>query len=127
MADESQPPEKNFFRRIEDFSFEYANNIQFETNAFDLKLVFGQLDHSTSQVEQHTAITVSWLQSKLMLYYLTLNVAGYELQYGKISIPPDVMPANVPPLTPEQEKDPRYVKLYDLFRRLREQFVKENP
>jgi hypothetical protein len=129
MAEEQKPLTAEMFERVEDFQSRYANNVQMEQSAFDLKLVFGQLDQSRGslRVEQHTAITLSWTQAKLMLYYLQLNITGYEFDNGKISIRKDLIPPPVPSLTPEQENDPHFLQLVELFRILREQFVSNLP
>ena len=99
------PPE---FERDEDFVSLYANNIDYEISAWDLKLIFGQLDQARipSIVTQHTAVALSWLQVKLLIYYLQVDVAVYEAQYGKIAIPAAILPPAPGPLPPEMENDP---------------------
>jgi hypothetical protein len=79
-----------------------------EASAWDLKLIFGQLDQARTPnvVTQHTAMALSWLQVKLLIYYLQLDLAVYESQYGKIVIPAAILPPPPGPLPPEMENDP---------------------
>ena len=81
------------------FDAVYANNFEFETSVWDLKIILGQLEQHTgkSVVDWHTAVTIPWIQVKLVAYFLRLQAAWYELQNGPISIPASIMPA-VPPL-----------------------------
>jgi len=100
------PPQ---FKRDEDFVSLYANHVFYEVSAWDLKLIFGQLDQARSPnlVAQHTAIALSWMQVKIMIYYLQVHLAIYEAQYGKVVIPAAILPPPPPgPLPPEIENDP---------------------
>jgi len=99
------PPE---FERDEDFVSLYANNIDYEISAWDLKLIFGQLDQAGNRnlVTQHTAMALSWLQVKIMIYTLQVQLAVYEAQYGKVVIPAAVLPPPPGRLPPEMENDP---------------------
>ena len=96
------------FERAEDFASLYANNVCYELSAWDLKLIFGQLDQAQAPnlVTQHTAIALSWMQVKLMIYYLQVHLAAYEAQYGGVTLPPAVLPPAPGPLPPEIENDP---------------------
>lgn len=80
--------------RSEDFLSVYANNIQFEASVWDLKILFGELDQSDGRidVEQHTGVNLTWMQAKILAYYLRLNIAVHEMSNGKISVPDSVMP-----------------------------------
>ena len=102
---EVPPPQ---FERDEDFVSLYANNIWHEVSAWDLKLIFGQLDQARTPnvVTQHTAMALGWLQVKLLIYYLQVDLAVYESQYGKIVIPAAILPPPPGPLPPEMENDP---------------------
>lgn len=128
MAEEAntrEPQQPPGFTRTDDFVSEYANNFQFEQSVFDLKLIFGQLDQSKGPavVEQHTSVTIPWISAKLLLYYLQLNIAGYELQNGKIKIPPELLPPSVGPLPEEQQNDPKAQQLFQQIEKIREQFM----
>lgn len=90
----------------------------------DLKLIFGQLDQARSPnlVAQHTAIALSWMQVKIMIYCLQIQLAAYEAQYGKVAIPPALLPRAPAPLPAEMENDPvaraaseRAREIYALF------------
>jgi len=82
------------FEREEDFTTLYANNTQFEASAWDLKIIFGQLDQSKADalIQQHTAMTLSWTHAKLMAYFLLVNVIAQQARTGFISVPPAVIP-----------------------------------
>ncbi len=83
------------FRRDDDFASLYANNIQFETSAWDFKIIFGQLDQrdNKSSVDQHTSITIPWPTAKLMAYFLAVNVLLHQRENGAINMPNSVIPA----------------------------------
>jgi hypothetical protein len=74
-----------------------------EQSAWDLRLFFGQLlpqkAGGPSEADWHTDITIPWTQAKLMHFYLGVNLALYEAENGKISLPPAVLPplASTPP------------------------------
>lgn len=74
----------------------YANNVKFEMTAWDLRIMFGQLmpiSEGMGQVDWHTDVTIPWAQAKLMNLFLGMNIALYERENGKITIPPGVLPA----------------------------------
>ena len=103
----------------------YANSVMFEPSAWDLKLIFGQLDQAsgTTIVKQHLAVTIPWAQAKLALYWLRVQVDAMEIQSGKIPIRKDVIPPELPPLTAEQESDPAAKKFHEAYVKIREQFI----
>ena len=74
MAEE----DKSGFRRGEDFESLYANNVQFESSIWDVKLIFGQFEQAKSEIEQHTAITLPWSQAKLAAYYFMVNLVLHQ-------------------------------------------------
>jgi hypothetical protein len=122
---EETPESKSIFRRHENFESWYANNAQFWASEFDLRMTFGELNVSGEKVEvqQHTAMTVSWLQAKLMLYYLSINIGLHELSHGKIPIPPSLLPPDPEPPTAEQlETDPNANNMYEFIKTARAQF-----
>jgi hypothetical protein len=85
------------FSRAESFLTRYANNINYETSVFDLKIVFGELVQpigKTPYVEQHTAMTLSWLEAKIAAVFLSMNVAIHEKRFGTLNIPNGTMPAD---------------------------------
>lgn len=112
-------------QRAANFVSTYANNIWYESSAWDLKIIFGQLDQSGSKaaVEQHVAVTIPWAQAKLTLYYLRLQIEAMETQSGKIAIRADLIPQEPPPLTPEQEAIPGGKELRERILKLRQEFI----
>lgn len=126
--DEATPkPLKADFVRTSDFVSSYANSFILESSTWDLKLIFGQLDQSTTPntVQQHLAVTLPWTQVKLLSYYLRVHLKAEEMQDGKIHIRPDVRPNEPDPPTEEQAKDPSYMELYEFVKKLREEFIAE--
>ena len=125
--DKPTPPQTSLlqYKRSDNFSSTYANNAFFEGSAWDLKIIFGQLDQSGDQpvIKQHLAVTVPWAQAKLALYYLRLQIEAMEIQSGKIAIRSDLIPPEPPPLTPEQENIPGSIELRELVLKLREEFL----
>jgi len=129
MPDETniEKPNELKYERSDNFISTYANNAYFESSAWDLKIVFGQLDQPVGRpplIRQNIAITIPWSQAKLALYYLRLNVEANELQNGKILIREDLLPAEPKPPTTEQENNPLAKQMYDLIRKLREDFIR---
>jgi uncharacterized protein DUF3467 len=114
------------YERTDDFVFAYANNAYFESSAWDLKIIFGQLDQpvgEAARIRQNIAITVPWAQAKLVLYYLRLHVEANELQNGKVSIREDLLPPEPTPPSSELENNPIAQKMYELVRKLRADFI----
>lgn len=110
------------FERIDDFASSYANNVNYEQTAWDLKLIFGQVDGNV--VRQHLAVTIPWPQAKLAAFWLRVQVESAEAYVGaKIPIRKDLIPAELPSLTPEQEKDPAWRAFYELYSKAREDFI----
>jgi hypothetical protein len=130
MSDTSEVPQevKSLdIRRHENYENWYSNNVQYQQSEWDLKLVFGQLDWSDDHyvVEQHTAITMAWLQAKLMHYFLSVQLGAYEMSHGKIPIPAGAMPPEPQPPTEEQAKEPFVNEMYQYMKERREQFMAE--
>jgi hypothetical protein len=70
----------------------YANNVRFDSTAFDLTMMFGQVaeslpDNSANYVDQKVEIKLSWLQAKVMAIFLSINVAAQEEKLGAIQVP----------------------------------------
>jgi predicted RNA-binding protein len=92
-------------------------------------VVFGQTDQKISPltVIQHSAITLSWAEVKVLTFFLRAHLAGHEAQVGRVVILPDVvapvpseMPRGVPNAT-------MWKKAYDAMNKLYEEFMRENP
>ena len=89
MNDESKP--SNSYAAAPKF---YANNSQFELSAWDLKIAFAQLDQSEGQpsADWRAVVTIPWAQAKVLAYYLQMNIAIFEHEYGPIAVPASVIP-----------------------------------
>jgi len=112
--------------RTEDFRSLYANSVLYEASAWDLKLIFGQLDQASGRaiVKQNVAVTIPWPQAKLALFWLRFQVEIAEATVGtKIPIRKDLLPIEAPPLTPEEESDPATKQAREIYMRLREEFL----
>jgi hypothetical protein len=120
-------------RRTQDFVNRYANNVQFEASAWDLRLIFGQLDQSLSvekdYIDQHTAMAIPWSHVKLMAYLLRVHVIMHEAKVGRVHVPGGLiyrMTDDIPPEFKEQFKEDIEAVWNDL-RELYEDFVNDNP
>jgi hypothetical protein len=113
------------YERTENFISVYTNNVFFQPSAWDLQIIFGQLDQTSGKdiVKQQVAVTIPWAQAKLALYYLRLQVEAMEIQSGKIPIRKDLIPPEPPPLTSEQESIPDSKKILELIQKIREEFI----
>lgn len=131
MEDQEQQPQTSLgltFVQAEDFVTAYANNVQFQASAWDIKMVFGELDQTggkTNVVEQHTSITLSWPEAKMLNFYLRVQIAAHEIDDGKINIPNRVLPPEPPPLSGEQANKPAAVAFREILMKLRDQFLAE--
>src|SRR5436190_23267281 len=86
-------------QRSEDYRSRYANHVYYETSVFDIKSTFGEIlqvpgQKGVAAIEQHTAITTSWLEAKLAVIFMALNVAAHEKKFGVVSIPAGVLPSS---------------------------------
>ena len=118
------------FQRVEDLYTDYANNVYLESSVWDLKFMFGQLDQSVNPpiTEQRSAITIPWIQAKILNFLLTAPIMGYEMANGKIAVPSAVVPPEISPATEEAKKaDPNLQKFHDELKKLREQFFGTAP
>lgn len=114
------------FKRKENFASVYANNVRYESSVWDLKMILGELDQKDPGnliVEQHTAVTIPWIQIKLMIYYLGINLKFHETAQGKIKIPVSVLPPELGPIPPNLENDPGTRANYEFARELREKLI----
>jgi hypothetical protein len=122
----------HYERLSEDKFFEgYANNVVFESSAWDLRFIFGKLDQSmgsnANTVIQHAAITLPWSQVKAGLYFLQLHLAVHELINGKVNVPKGVVPLPKPP-TEDQLKTLEHAnEVFELARELFKRFSEANP
>jgi hypothetical protein len=113
-------------QRSDDFASVYSNNVAFEASAWDLKLIFGQLDQAVGVIDQRTALTIPWSLAKLALYHLKTQLVAYEIIYGKIVLSHDVLPPAPQPLSTEQkQQNPAFERIYEAIKILHEEFVRE--
>jgi hypothetical protein len=99
-----------------EFDSVYANNTRFEPSVWDLKILFGELMQHTGKesVNWHTAVTVPWMQIKILDYYLRVNIAFHEIQNGAIRTHPNVTPPKPEPPSAEKiSENPLAPKLYE--------------
>jgi hypothetical protein len=118
MADDStnQQPGAMQSTRSSDFSSIYANNVFFEASAWDLKIIFGELDQSsgTASIQQRAAVTVPWPQAKLMSFWLRVQVELAEATVkAKIPIRPDLL----------QQSDSSAIEFHEIYQRIRADFL----
>jgi hypothetical protein len=125
MPEETKASPQPEFERDQDFASLYANHIWYENSAWDLNLIFGQLDQikGPNAVRQHTAIAMSWPQAKLLSYFVDVNILLHEAINGKIQIPPQLLPSEIPSLTPEEENDPVKNETNRRLKELRKRFI----
>ncbi|MGB9203418.1 MAG: hypothetical protein WCB94_05515 [Terriglobales bacterium] len=126
---EVQPPSGIEFRRSEGFRNEYANNTFLESTAWDLKVIFGQADLAISPntVVQHTGITLSWPQVKILLYFLQIHLTVHEVDYGRLTIPKGVI-VDVPVPDKETLKQyPNAMQIYKEMCKVHDDFLAANP
>jgi hypothetical protein len=116
------------FERAPNFSTHYANNIYFESTAWDMKLTFGHIDQATGTIviKHDFAVTIPWPQAKLALFWLRLHVELGEAEVGvKIPIRRDLLPAELPEKFPEpaDEGDQKMKLFRETYNRLRAEFL----
>src|ERR1039458_5289099 len=119
------------YKRLPDDLFfeQYANNVYFEPSAWDLKLIFGKIDQAkgSANVIQHSAMTLSWSQVKIAIYFLQFHLAVHESIHGKVYVPKSIVNAPVPPTEDQQKDDPRTKIIFETINKLYRQFVEANP
>lgn len=85
----------------------YASNVMFDNNFWNARLIFGELmsEGDKPVIEQHTTITLPWVQAKILAGYLWLNVFSHERLHGEIKVPEAFYPSlpTAPPGTPKEE------------------------
>jgi len=131
MAETESPQAetKPFLRRGEDFESLYANWVYFQPSEWDVRTFFGEVDNDpdgNAFIALHTSVALPWLQAKLAHYYLTLQLAIYEMKHGQIAIPDLVRPPE--PDKPEGilEGDPYAIKVYEFVKKIREEFLSQS-
>jgi len=117
-------------RRPDDQFYEnYANNVFLEPTAWDLKLIFGNIDlaKGARTVVQHSAMTLPWSQIKAGIYFLQIHLAVHEILNGKVHVPRGVIMPPVPPTEEQEKEDPRARKAFEAAQELFRRFSEANP
>ena len=117
------------YRKADSFGKVYANNVYFENTAWDLKMIFGEVDQSlgANVVSQHTAVTMPWPQAKVFLYFLSMHVAFREMELGRLSVPANVINPPLPPDNGMAKEFPNSVKIYEMMKKHYDEFIAQNP
>lgn len=122
MPDEQKQEQTVQGNTFENLETDYANNIALEATGWDLKLIFGEYSNRLQGVEYHTSITIPWAQAKLLLYFLKINVEVYEVEHGKIYIPPAAYPPESSTLPPDPN-NPGLARVIEIVDRNRKEFL----
>lgn len=118
------------YKKVDDFTSGYANNVFLESSLWDLRLIFGQNDQQIgpNSVVQHTSITLPWAQVKLLNHFLEAHLLAHEIQNGRIVIPPNlVLP--VPDEPPKGLINPpsQLKEIHAAVKKHYAAFIAENP
>jgi hypothetical protein len=123
-------PQAPQIRRSEDFNSYYANNVQFEVSAFDLKVILGLLDQRGGKVtvEQFAEVSFGWVEAKLLSFLLQVQIAIHEVEDGKILIPQRILPLDVSslPIPKELADNPLAKQAQQIYAKMRESFIASN-
>ena len=115
--------------RHENFESWYANNIQYEPNDWDMRMLFGILaldDQGNPGIQQHTAMSVSWANLKVMMYFLGVQLAVYERLHEKVRVPRTSWPPEpIPPSDDLKAANPAAQDVYEIIKQARDQWVAE--
>jgi hypothetical protein len=118
------------FKKVEEFSELYANNVKFESSAWDLKLIFGQTDQSLGPnvIVQHTAVTLPWPQVKFLIFGLSIALTEHEGRNGRIPLMRGLL-GEIPEEMPQVVRDEGNVsdKTWKALREIYEDFIAVNP
>jgi hypothetical protein len=113
-------------RRDDTFRSLYANNIGFLATPWDFRLIFGlqeQNEKGELYVQQHTAITVSWGEAKLIAFLMNLHIRAFEVANGPLKLPKEGIP-EVPPIPDELKEDKTVQEQYRTMLKMRDDLLK---
>lgn len=111
----SQPAVRPIDKIREDFRSVYANSVRYHVSAWDLKMIFGELDQTPGAdhpVENHTAVTVSWPTVIIMAYFLSANMVLHETINGPINMAGSAFPPRPDPSSDTWKNTDKQVVLY---------------
>jgi hypothetical protein len=82
-----------------DFKSVYTNFVQGQFSPFDMSFMIGEAlgpgPDGKQMIQQKVRITMAPMEAKIFLMIIANAVQNYEAQFGKLSIPPELMPAPV--------------------------------
>jgi Protein of unknown function (DUF3467) len=113
-------------RDEEEFFSTYANSVIVESNVFDMKLIFGLLDQRDplhAIINQFLSVNISWVEVKLLLYWMQVHLASHELENGKVRVPPKAFPTEIPAEPPPPFDSPLGREAFEVLRKMRAEFV----
>jgi hypothetical protein len=114
-------------QKAEGLTEHYADNTQLLSSNWSLELVFGHLDQKQGPqvVVQTGSVTMPWPAAKALLYFLQLHVMGHESAFGRIILPPGI----IPEFPAQKPKDLSQVKdeTFQAARQYYLDFIARNP
>ena len=121
MDEQKSQPKPLSFSRVPSFFELYANNVNFESNVWDLNIIFSLLDQvpGAPPFKQLGSVHIPWAQAKIMAYYLLMNIASQETSHGKIVIPAPVAPPPADGLLKDFPDDEKAKALVERINRMR--------
>ncbi len=116
----SKPPEKLTYKDPRYFEL-YANNVNFESSIWDLKMLFAVLeqDPESPPFRQLCAVRIPWAQAKLMAYYLFMNIVFQEERQEKIHLPESLTPKPIEGLLDDLPNDDKARVIVQRIQRMR--------
>jgi hypothetical protein len=94
-------------------------------------LTFGQTDQRISPVTvlQHTALTLSWPEVKVLSYFIHVHLSGHEAQVGRVPLIPDIVlpPSQEPPNGATERQLELWRKMTEAMTNIYEEFMRNNP
>jgi hypothetical protein len=121
MAEPTEALKPLPFSRVPSFFELYANNVNFESNVWDLNVIFSLLDQvpTAPPFKQIGSVHIPWTQAKIMAYYLSLNIAFHEMEHGAIKVPAKVAPPSIDGLLQDLPDDPKAKALVERMNAIR--------
>jgi len=82
-------PQSFVNRKAPGYASIYANNVAYNTNAFDFTIIFGEVDEFNPQtnevtIDQKVKVLMAPVQAKLLRDALVKAVADYEEKFGEV-------------------------------------------
>lgn len=99
MAEAPDQPKSVAMQIKRDVPGIYANNVRFEGNVWDLRILFGQLDRDSAgeaMIDWRAGVTVPWPLVKILVFFLSTNLYGHEEAQGFLKVPASQIPKIAP-------------------------------